>query len=260
METKQKADAVSAELEGCKESLKESKQRTEAACNELSEFRKNSEIEVAKLKSSIESYRSMADEYQKHTEKVKVLVDRFNDPITNEKLRCPIIQNNGVVRSLSSIVNIWLNEIDLGQSNAFRMYQCPVLKSFSMIAPFQIVETFMSLAASVGVEIDLPVKFSFKQDDDSWKEFPFHEQLELIARLCTIYGQRKNSGRPPEQRNMSIGEMSFMILMRACAHGTGFRLECYGVKNKGGGRVDVKLSFEDGWVCPFVDMDFSLDA
>ncbi len=86
----------------------------------------------------------MADEYQKHTEKVKDLVDRFNDPITNEKLRCPIIQSNGVVRSLSSIVNIWLSEIDLGQSNAFRMFQCPVLKSFSMIAPFQIVETFMS--------------------------------------------------------------------------------------------------------------------
>jgi hypothetical protein len=89
------------------------------------------------------------------------------DPVTKVTHTCPIIQNNGVIRSLVGIIEIWLKETDLGPSNAFRMYQCPVLGGFTMLAPVQVIETFTTLASSIGIKVNLLVKFSYKQEDGS---------------------------------------------------------------------------------------------
>lgn len=190
---------------------------------------------------------------------VTALREKFSDPVTKVTLKCPVVQNNGVIRSLVEIIKIWLKETDLGPSNAFRMYRCPVLGGISMIAPVQIIETFMMFASSTGIEVELPVKFSYMWEDGPWVCFPFHEQLELIARLCSVYSQRKNQARPPEQRNVAIGDLSFMIIMRAVECGSGFKLECHGFNNNGsGGRMSIKAVFEEGWHHPFDDMDFSV--
>ena len=181
---------------------------------------------------------------------------RFVDPLTSEPHRCPVMQNNGVIRSIGGIIDIWLRESNMGQSNAFRMFQCPVLRNFTMIAPFSIVDTVLKLAGSSGVDVSLPLMFCFRGVDGSWVEFSFNEQLELIARLCDVYSQRKNAERPPEQRSVSVGGMSFLISM--CVRGD--RLECFGRNNNGGGRVGIKLTFDSNWSHPFVDMDFSSDA
>ncbi len=132
-----------------------------------------------------------------------------------------------------------------------------------MIAPFQIIENYMTLASAVGINVDPPVKFSYKQEEDGgvWMDFPFHEQLELIARFCSVYSHRRNQARLPEQRNVSIGDLSFMIVMRAVACGTGFQLDCNGFNNNGkGGRISIKVVFEEGWHHPFDDMGFPADA
>ena len=237
--------------------VEEGRKKLGLARGELEKFKEDSAKKVSKLDGELASFRKIIDTLETKAESIKGLYEKFTDPITKQNLICPVIQNNGVIRSLSSIIDIWLKETDMGQSHAFRMYQCPVLKSFTMLAPVQIVETFNSLAVSIGVDVNLPVHFSFKKDDGSWDKFPFHEQLELIARLCAVYNQRKNENKPPEQRNVTIEEVSFMILMRPIAHGGGHRLECYGVKNKGGSRVDINVVFAEGWDSPFVDMDFT---
>ena len=239
------------------ETLDKEKKKFELTRQELEEFRTNSGKEVAKLNADLTSFRGIIDDLEKKAISMKGLFEKFTDPVTKKQLTCPVIQNNGVIRSLGSIIDIWLKEADMGQCHAFRMYQCPVLKSFTMIAPVQIVETFNSLAASIGVDVDLPFHFSFKKDDGSWGRFPFHEQLELIARLCAVYNQRKNDSKPPEQRNVNIEEISFMIVMRPIAYGSGHRLECYGVMNKGGSKVDINVVFAEDWVSPFVGMDFT---
>ncbi len=190
------------------------------------------------------------------------MVSKFTDPVTNAKHKCPVIQANGVIRSLSEIISVWLKDLNMGQSNAFRMFQCPVLKNFTMIASFPIVDSFLKVAESLMVDVSPPIVFVFKKDSlvDSWVEFSFHEQLELIARLCDVYNQRKNAATQPEQRNVSVGGMSFLISMHAVAHGKRYRLQCFGINNNGGGKVDIRVSFSPGWVHPFTDMDFSVDG
>ena len=205
-------------------------------------------------------------ESEKDSARFAGMVSKFTDPVTNEQYQCPVIQTNGVIRSLDGIIRIWLGESNMGHSNVFRMFQCPILKNFTMIASFPVVDAFLGLAKSMAVDISPPMTFKFKDSSDSWTEFSFHEQLELIARLCDVYNQRTDAARPPEQRNVSVNGMSFLISMRAVAqeeeHEEGkFRLECFGINNNnagkgGGGKVDIKVSFGPGWVHPFVDMVF----
>jgi hypothetical protein len=53
-----------------------------------------------------------------------------------------------------------------------------------------------------------------------------------------------------------VGGMSFMIIMRSVSvDGGGCRLECFGLNSAGGGKVDIKITFHQGWTHPFIDME-----
>jgi hypothetical protein len=120
------------------------------------------------------------------------------------------------------------------------------------------VETIRKLAATIGVKTEPLVVFYLKQPvGESWYEFPLHEQLELIARLCAVYSHRKEESRIPEQRNVTISGISFTVLMRAVAHEQSYRFECYGVDNNGGARASIKTMFAQGYNHLFADMDFA---
>ena len=253
---------LSAELKSLKEELAASIKSSSESSASLKEIESRFEKEMAAVSASNDSLQKTVSELQQQADQFKLLESQFFDPISKTKLVCPVIQYNGVIRSFLEIINIWLNETDLGQTNAFRMFQCPVVGSFTHLAPFPMVDTVMKLAATIGVKTAPLVLFYLKQPvgDLSWFEFPLHEQLELIARLCTVYSKRKDETRPQEQRNVTVSGTSFMILMRAVAHGLGYRFECYGVDNNGGAgaaRVRVKTVFAQGWDHLFADMDFA---
>jgi hypothetical protein len=238
--------------------IKERMKKMEASLkSEMDDLTKRYSREKTDLGSRIQGLESELAESRKHSERYALMSSKFTDPVSNEPFKCPLIQTNGVIRSFSEIIGVWLNESNMCQSNAFRMFQCPVLKNFTMIASFPVLDAFLNMASSMQVDITLPVVFLFKDSTDSWIEFSFHEQLELIARLCDVYSQRSNGTRPPEQRNVSVNGMSFLISMQAAAvHGSTSRFECFGVNNNGGGKVDIKVSFNPEWVHPFVGMDF----
>jgi len=255
---------LSAELKSLKEELAASiKSSTESSAS-LKEIESRFEKEMAAVSASNDLLQKTVSELQQQADQFKLLESQFFDPVSKTKLVCPVIQNNGVIRSFPEIINIWLNETDLGQTNAFRMFQCPVGGSFTHLAPFPTIETIMKLAATIGVKTAPLVVFYLKQPvGESWYEFPLHEQLELIARLCTVYSQRKDEARPQEQRNVTVSGTSFMILMRAVAHGHGYRFECYGIDNNGGAgaeRVRVRTVFAQGWDHLFADMDFAYEV
>ncbi len=200
-------------------------------------------------------------ESKKGSQSLSAMQQLFVDPVSNEVFKCPVMQGNGVARSFGAVIDLWLNESNMGQSNVFRMFQCPVQRNFTMIAPFPIVDHFIRLAVTVGVDVSPPVLFHFKGVGGSWTEFSFHEQLELIVRLCEVYNRRKIPNNPPEQRNVSMGGVSFLITMRSvCVDGGSFRLECFGINSVGGGKVDIKVTFHQGWTHPFTDMEMPLMA
>lgn len=222
--------------------------------------------EISEMKKNLDKQRADHDlrikqlevDLREVSERLASVMSNFTDPVTKEPHQCPVIQTNGVIRSLSGIIEIWLKESNMGQSNAFRMFKCPVQQNFTMIASFPIVDSILKLAGYLKLDVSLPISFLYKAADDSWAEFSFHEQLELIARLCDVYHQRANSTKPPEQRNVSVGGMSFLISMHAITKGKKSRLECFGIQNNGNGKVEIKVNFRAGWDHPFVDMEFPI--
>ncbi len=251
--SKSEVAALNVQLDGIKQNSEK----------ELKEEKEKSGKEVSDLTSQLECLKSYTSTIKLKADQITIMFEKFSDPVTKEKHKCPVVQNNGVIRSLTELIKIWLKEADIGPSNAFRMYQCPVLGGFSMLAPFQIIESYMTLASAVGINVDPPIKFSYKQEEDGsgWVDFPFHEQLELIARFCSVFSHRRTHTRQPEQRSVSIGDLSFMIVMRAVAVGTGFKMDFNVYNNSGnGGRILVKVIFEVGWQHPFIEMGFPVDA
>jgi hypothetical protein len=243
-------EAVIADL---RKKLATSQAETAAALLEFGEHKEVFESDKSELYVRIESLKTRLDEAQKQADLYLSSINRYTDPITGMQHRCPVIQNNGVIRSLQAVIEIWASESDMGQCNAFRMFSCPVTKNYSMISPFPIVDTVMKLACSAGVDVSSPLVFMYKEG--SWIEFSFHDQLELVARLCSVYRDRKDKMKPPEQWSASIpGGGSVLILMRAAVQGDKFRLGCFGVRNDR--QVEIKVVFDPDWGHPFCDMDF----
>jgi hypothetical protein len=187
---------------------------------------------------------------------------QFMDPATGVQRRCPLIQNNGVIQALGDVIRVWAQEPEImGQSSAFRMFTCPVTKAFATISPFPVIDSLMKLAASAGIDTTSPVVFRYKGLGGAWIEFAFNEQLELIARLCSVYRDREKANLQPEARSFSIPEIgSVVILMKAVAEGGhGFRLNCVGMSIDGS-KVEITTVFDPSWVHPFEGMEFPSDA
>ena len=214
-----------------------------------------------KLNSAKAETASARSEFSDSREKADLCAStmaQFVDPVTGIQHRCPVIQNNGVIRSLGAVIDIWVKECEWGQSNASRTFFCPVTRNYVLLSPFSIVNAVMKVAGAAGVNTTSPIAFVHKGVDGSWAEFSFHEQLELIARLCSVYKDRKDPTRPPEQLHVTIPGGPILILMRLVVCGAGFRLQCFGMRDKG--KVEIKLVFDPQWTHPFVDMDFVSDA
>ena len=244
------------EVTNLRTKLVASKAETANALSEFSDCRGSFDHDKSELNHRIESLEARLDEAQKQADLYLSAVNKFVDPVEGVQHRCPVIQNNGVIRSLQSLVEIWAKEFDMGQSNPFRMFTCPVTRKFSTISPFPIVDTVMKLARAAAVDVSSPIVFMYKAGL-SWIEFSFHEQLELIARLCGVYRDRKDASKPPEQRNVSmIDGKSVLVVMRAVAHGEKIRLVCLGVENDSQKQVEIKVDFDSAWDDPFPGMDF----
>jgi hypothetical protein len=233
-----------------------------SALAEFSGHRSSLEQEIAELKLQIKATDDSLVDLHKKADVCASVLAKFSDPVTGVKRRCPLIQNNGVVQSLEVLIGVWVKEPDMGQSHAFRMFNCPVTNTFAMISPVPILDAFLKVASSAGIDTTLPVVFHYKTVDDTWVEFSFHEQLELIARLCSIYRDRHNAERLPEQRSVSIqGEGAVVILMRSVAMGmNGFKLECFGMRNDGSGRMEINVVIDSDWSHPFEGMVFPVGS
>ena len=232
-----------------------------AALAEFSGHKEEFEKEKADLETKLQETKAHLLETKRKSEQFTALSALFVDPVTREQQLCPIIQNNGVIRSLGEIISIWLKEVNMGQSSTFRMFQCPVLQNFTTISPFPIVDAFLKLAGSSGVDVSLPLFFWFKDtaNNGAIVRFSFHEQLELIARLCGAYSKRNDASRPPEQRSVSVAGILVTISMRVVLNeqSSKYYVECFGSCNDGRGSVCIGVKLIAGWIHPFVDMEFT---
>ena len=249
--------AKDGEIEELNSKLKKAQTEVASSLSEFSDVKADFEKLKSELHVKIQTLEVELAKVKKNSDLFDSLSAVFVDPVSKNRLRCPIIQNNGIIRSFSEIICIWVKEANMGQSNTFRMYPCPVNRNFTTISPFPIVDSFSKLALLSGVDVSIPMSFWFKGIEGVFVEFSFHEQLELISRLCGAYSQRNDFSKPPEQRCVSVAGMSFVVSIRFIAQeGSKHLLECFGICNNGKGKIDIIVRFDADWVHPFSDVIF----
>ena len=253
-------------ITGLESRLKELDDEKLASVSELREIRKDMDNRIMSLETELN------DMKQKSNLVAEILSDQV-DPISKIQYRCPVIQNNGIVRSLEGVIQIWSSGPDMN-THAYRMFKCPVTHNFAVIAAFPIVDAFLKFERALGINTDPPLAFEFKvsiisivlvagitnHSDQAagrgWTTYSFNEQLELIARLCNVYCNRNIASTPPEQLTTSVAGLSCMVTMRAVANGSRWDLQCHGVQASNGERVEIRVVFDSSWTNPFTDMDF----
>ena len=172
---------------------------------------KNS-IEVLKMKnrtmkSNIRDLQDSEARLHVYLEAVKIFQDQ-----PNASSYYPIIQSNGVIGDLSTLVPIWRSKADEDNAGAYRTYRCFKTKKSVTLANSKIIDTLHSIARSLNVEIKPPIHFEIKLAE--WTSLPLEDHLNVIAMICSM--QFKNSESKP--CTVLNGDVIFTVHIEKASH------------------------------------------
>jgi hypothetical protein len=109
----------------------------------------------------------------------------FYDPKTCDMIVCPVLQSNGHIVSLESVVSAWFAVASPEDGYIFRTYICPVMQQPTTLASIATQDRIRHIAQHAGIDTDSPLTFSY-QVDGEWVDFLFQDQLNILAKLCTV--------------------------------------------------------------------------
>jgi hypothetical protein len=115
----------------------------------------------------------------------------FYDPNTNTTIVCPVLQSNGHIVPLKSVITKWFATAGPDDGYIFRTYICPIMQHPTTLASLATQDRIRHIAKHTGINTDSPLIFSYMSDGE-WNEFPFHDQLNIIAKICTIQTMQIN--------------------------------------------------------------------
>jgi hypothetical protein len=110
----------------------------------------------------------------------------FYDSSTRAAMACPLLQSNGYIIPFKSIVTQWFAAAGPSDGYVHRTYICPVMQQPTNIASLAIQDRIRHIAQHAGLNIESPISFSYISDDGQWIEFSFNDQLNILAKLCTV--------------------------------------------------------------------------
>jgi hypothetical protein len=110
----------------------------------------------------------------------------FYDSNTRAAMACPLLQSNGYIIPFKSIITQWFSSASPSDGYVHRNYICPVMQQPTNIASLAIQDKIRHVAQHTGLNIESPLNFSYMSDDGQWIEFSFHDQLNILAKLCTV--------------------------------------------------------------------------
>jgi len=110
----------------------------------------------------------------------------FYDSCTKAAMVCPIIQSNGHIVSLKAIITKWFQTASPEDGYIHRTYVCPIMQQPTSLASLTVQDRIRHIAQHAGIDTSPPLVFSYMSDEGKWIEFAFHDQLNIITKLCTI--------------------------------------------------------------------------
>lgn len=125
----------------------------------------------------------------------------------------PVIQANGQVVDFYKIMAIWSKNADEDEDHPGRSYTCPSTRRHTTLAPFQITQRVQNIATSLGIQVEPPLIFEWKPDD-AWVRLGIRTHLQLAARVCYIYANRKKFEDSETTNSLIADEDKILVVFK----------------------------------------------
>lgn len=163
-----------------------------------------SKFEAAQSKLvALESRTSQLAEHNKRLQNI--------DAILKQSDTFPVIQTNGRVTDFHVIMNIWQRQADEDDNTHLRVFECPVTGCSTRLAQYPIIAQIHQMATAVGVRLEAPVVFETKNEGYGWNQLSTKSQIQLSARLCFVYANRKRYQRSGDKNSMTTDDEQMLV-------------------------------------------------
>jgi hypothetical protein len=110
----------------------------------------------------------------------------FYDIATQTSIICPVLQSNGLIVPLKTVLSQWFNSVAADDGYIHRTYVCPVMQTPTTLASIVTQERIRHIAQHAGIDTRMPLVFSYRTESGQTTEFDFQDQLNITARICAI--------------------------------------------------------------------------
>ena len=123
---------------------------------------------------------------QKHLQLTSLPGAPFYDPSTQTAVACPVLQSNGQMVPLKTVITQWAAASSPHDGYMHRTYVCPVMLIQTTLASTSIQERMRHIAQHTGIDIALPLVFTYQSETGQETEFRFEDQLGIISKIFAI--------------------------------------------------------------------------
>ena len=168
-------------------SLKEDVSRISMSCDSISKEK----LEIEEVRDSTQRQNAtLAAEISALNSKKLSLTSYpgspFYDVSTQTSIVCPVLQSNGYIVSLKTVLSQWFQAVAAEDGYIHRTYICPVMQTPTTLASTAIQDKIRMIALHAGVDTTTPLVFSYQSEPGRQTEFNFQDQLNITARICAV--------------------------------------------------------------------------
>lgn len=110
----------------------------------------------------------------------------FFDPVTRTAMLCPVLQSNGHLVPLKTVIDQWLAAASPHDGYMHRTYICPIMQVHTNLASVATQERIRQIAQHAGIDTAMPLAFGYQSETGEYTEFEFYDQLGIISKICAI--------------------------------------------------------------------------
>jgi hypothetical protein len=125
----------------------------------------------------------------------------------------PVMQTNGQMVEFHQVLMMWTSKTDDEGHNPHRTYTCPISSSYTSLCPFPVLHQIQGLATSMGLRLEPPLAFE-RRVNDEWTLLSARTQIQLSARVCFLYANRKRFEKNVETSTTMTEDEQLIVTFR----------------------------------------------
>ena len=194
--------------------------KLDASKTELKDLKQRLEKSNEKLKVSESKNKQLESKMTSSADSLSTVRTIFKDMET-----FPVIQTNGHLVAFHTVMEIWCKKADEDENHSLRTYICPFTNTHTNLTQFPVISHTQKIASALGFSVEPPVMFDVEK---TRTEFSLKTQIQLSARICYLYANRKKYGESGKTSSVAADSENMIIVFKVAKVNTAlFHLKIY---------------------------------